>query len=98
MVMEIALIPVAAGKESTFESAASRALDEIFAQARGFVRGEVRRGVERVGTYALLLEWETVEDHTEGFVKSELFDRWVELTEGLIDGDPVVEHWDLLGI
>lgn len=98
MVMEIAIIRVAPGAGATFESAATQALEKVFPQAPGFVRGELRRGVERAASYALLLEWRSVEDHTEGFVKSELFQRWVELVDGLIEGDPVVDHWDLLDI
>lgn len=94
MPLEIAFIPVTANT-AAFERAASVALEEVFPQAPGFVRGEVRKGVERDGTYVLLLEWERLEDHTEGFVNSPLFARWVELTEGLISGDPVVEHWEL---
>ena len=98
MVMEIAIIRVAPGAGPDFESAAMQALEKVFPRAAGFVGGELRRGVERADSYALLLEWRTVEDHTEGFVKSELFQRWVELVDGLIEGDPVVDHWDLLDV
>jgi heme-degrading monooxygenase HmoA len=96
MPLEIAFIPVAEEKAAAFEAAASRALADVFPEADGYVRGELRRGVERPGSYALLLEWRTVQDHTEGFVGSQLFDRWLELTNGLIDGDPVVEHWTVV--
>lgn len=93
MPLEIAFIAVTEANSRQFERAASIALKEVFPKSPGFVRGEVRKGVERAGTYVLLLEWERLEDHTEGFVNSDLFTRWVELTDGLISGDPVVEHW-----
>lgn len=93
MILEIALIPIADGKGDQFEDAVRTALRDLFPKASGFRRGDLRRGVERPGTFALLLEWETVEDHTDGFVKSDLFDRWLELTDGLIVEEPVVEHW-----
>jgi len=95
MPLEIAFIPVDQANASAFERAASVALNEVFPLAPGFVKGEVRKGVERDDTYVLLLEWERIEDHTDGFVNSDLFTRWVELTDGLISGDPVVEHWVL---
>lgn len=95
MPLEIAFIPVDPANGPAFERAASVALNQVFPLAPGFVRGELRKGVERDGTYVLLLEWERIEDHTDGFVNSELFARWVELTDGLISGDPVVEHWVL---
>ncbi|GAA1700245.1 antibiotic biosynthesis monooxygenase [Microcella alkalica] len=94
MPLEIAFIPVNGAHADRFAQAATVALTDIFPQAPGFIRGECRRGVERPDTFVLLLEWERLEDHTEGFVKSELFIRWVELTDGLIAGAPVVEHWE----
>lgn len=95
MVLEIAFIPVATGQEGAFAAAAERALAEVFPQAPGFVSGEVRRGVERSDTFVLLLQWRALEDHTEGFVQSDLFAQWVDLTDGLIGGEPTVEHWEL---
>lgn len=96
MPLEIAFIPVEAENASQFEDAARAALTDVFPRSPGFIRGECRKGVERQGTYVLLLEWERIEDHTENFVGSDLFARWLDLTEGLISGDPVVEHWNPL--
>lgn len=95
MPLEIAFVPVHPERAGEFHAAATQSMEDLFPRAAGFVRGEVRRGVERSDTFALLLEWETVADHTEGFVKSELFDEWLRRTAGMVSGDPVVEHWDL---
>ena len=94
MVVEIAVLPVERAKQEAFESAARIALADVFPRANGFIRGELRHGVERPDRYVLLLEWQTIEDHIEGFVGSELFARWAELTDGLISGEPVVDHWE----
>ena len=98
MPLEIAFIPVAEPNAKAFERAATIAFAEVFPAAPGFVRGEVRKGVERAGWYVLLLEWERIEDHTESFVNSDGFARWVELTDGLISGEPLVEHWSLVDL
>ena len=93
MVEEIAFIGVVAGKESDFESAVAVASRDIFPRSNGFVSLSLARGVEAPQTFALKIIWESVEDHTEGFVKSELFDEWRGLVEGILDGAPVVQHW-----
>lgn len=93
MVEEIAFIGVVAGKESAFESAVAVASRDVFPRSKGFVSLSLARGVEKSQTYALKIIWETVEDHTEGFVKSELFEEWRALVAGILEGAPVVEHW-----
>lgn len=94
MVLEIAFIQVAAERRSDFEAAAGRAIQDLFPQSPGFRMGELRSGVERGDTYALMLSWDRIEDHLDTFVNSPLFAEWVERTEGMIVGDPVVEHWE----
>mgnify|MGYP000692120391 CR=1 FL=1 len=93
MVEEIAFISVVEGKEVAFETAVSTASRDIFPQAKGFVSLSLARGIEKSQTYALQIIWETVEDHTEGFVKSDLFTQWRGLITGILDGTPTVEHW-----
>lgn len=93
MVEEIALINVVQGRESDFEAAVETAATEVFPRSRGFISLSLARCVERPSGFALKILWETVEDHTEGFVKSDLFGEWRSLVEGMIDGAPVVEHW-----
>ena len=47
-------------------------------------------------TYAtpiLLVQWETLEAHTEGFRKSEKYCRWKELLHHFYDPFPIVEHY-----
>lgn len=95
MPLEIAFIPVRPDRAADFRAAARQSIADLFPRADGFIRGEVRRGVENVDTFALLLEWESVAHHTDGFVKSDLFEEWSRRTAGMVSGDPVVEHWVL---
>lgn len=93
MVEEIAFIGVVAGKEAAFESAVAQASRNVFPRSKGCISVSLARGVEKPQTYALKIIWESVEDHTEGFVKSDLFEEWRALVDGLLEGTPVVEHW-----
>ena len=93
MVYELAFIPIASGKGTEFEAAFGQALEEILPKAQGFIRGQVCPGVERPDVYVIMIEWETVEDHTEGFEKSDLYKEFLGLIGRFVAGKPVVEHW-----
>jgi len=93
MVEEIAFIGVGDGKERDFERAVATASERIFPRSQGFISLSLAQGIEKPSTYALKILWETVEDHTEGFVNSDLFEEWKALVQGILDGAPIVEHW-----
>jgi heme-degrading monooxygenase HmoA len=97
MVLEHALLPVVAGREEAFE-AAFAAARPLIAATPGFYRLQLSRGVERPGTYLLLVEWERVEDHTEGFRGSDRYEEWRRLLHPFYEPFPVVEHFtEVLG-
>ena len=56
-------------------SAAAEAT-HVIAQAPGFRFVRFSRGVERPSTYLLLVGWDSLEDHTDGFRGSDLFRQW----------------------
>ena len=93
MVEEIAFIEVQEGKQDAFEEAVRAANKEIFPRSQGFVSLSLGRGVERPNTFALKINWESIEDHTIGFVQSELFGAWSALVTDILGAAPVVEHW-----
>ena len=92
MVLERAQIRIAPGREEEFETAFAQAR-LVVAAARGFVSATLSRGVESPSTYLLLVEWQTLEDHTEGFRGSPAFAEWRGLIGHLFDGPPDVEHF-----
>lgn len=92
MIVESALLPVIPGKEEEFEAALEEAKSYISA-SKGFVSLEVSRGVESPSTYLMVVKWETLEDHTEGFRGSELFEKWRAALHHFYDPKPVVEHY-----
>lgn len=92
MILERAIFAVQPGAEQDFEAAMDRAKD-VIAQANGFRSFRLQRGIEQPSTYLLLIEWDTVEDHMQGFRESELFTRWRELIGPYFASAPEVEHY-----
>ena len=93
MVLEHALLSVGPGREEAFEEAFGQA-KEIIAGMPGFGRLTLSRCVERTSTYLLLVEWDRLEDHTEGFRASPDYQRWRELLHHFYDPFPAVEHYE----
>lgn len=93
MIHELALIEVSPENQSAFEEAVQGAVADVLSTAHGFVGFTLTKGVERANTYALLIRWETLEDHTIGFRESELFTQWRSRIGGYFAGPPDVEHW-----
>jgi heme-degrading monooxygenase HmoA len=63
MVTEIAQIDVAPGTEREFEAGVAKAR-ELFGRARGFKSLALHRSIEKPQRYRLVIEWETLENHT----------------------------------
>ena len=93
MITEHALLQVVAGREDEFVDAMERA-KEIIAASPGFVSLRVERGIERPGCFLLLVEWERLDDHTEGFRGSPAYEEWRAALHHFYDPFPVVEHYE----
>ena len=92
MILERAIFAIQPGTEQDFEVAMEQA-KEVVAQATGFRSLTLQRGIEQPSTYLLLIEWDSVEDHMQGFRESELFVRWRELIGAYFAAAPEVEHY-----
>jgi heme-degrading monooxygenase HmoA len=92
MVLEHALLDVISGLEVEFEEAFSRARD-VISKSPGFISLKIVRGIERPSSYLLLVEWESLEDHTIGFRQSARYAEWRELLHHFYDPFPAVEHF-----
>ncbi|MEV7636940.1 antibiotic biosynthesis monooxygenase [Pseudarthrobacter enclensis] len=95
MITEHALLPVRPGMEQDFEAAFGQAR-HIIAAMPGFISLSLSRSIESPGTYLLLVEWETLEDHTEGFRGSAEYQQWRALLHRFYEPFPVVEHYNLV--
>jgi heme-degrading monooxygenase HmoA len=91
MFWEIAQIEVKPGEEAAFEAAVTQAVP-LFKNARGCKGMQLHRSVEQPGRYRLVVDWETVEDHTVHFRGSQDFQEWRRLVGGHFASPPAVEH------
>ena len=92
MVLELAVLDVIPGTEREFERSFATAKG-IIASMPGFVSLELQRCLETPTRYALLVRWQRLEDHTEGFRKSPQYERWKELLHHFYKPFPKVEHY-----
>ncbi|MFF2088062.1 antibiotic biosynthesis monooxygenase family protein [Nocardia sp. NPDC058176] len=92
MIVEHALLPVRPGLADAFEAAFAEAYP-IIAAMPGFGGLSLSRCVERPDSYLLLVRWERLTDHTEGFRGSPEYQRWRALLHHFYEPFPVVEHF-----
>ena len=92
MILEAVFLPVIIGKEAEFETAFRQA-SPIIASMNGYRSHELHRCIETPGKYLLLVQWETLEDHTIGFRGSAEYAEWKRLLHHFYDPFPVVEHF-----
>ena len=92
MVLEVAILSVRSGRGEAFE-ASFREAQAIIAASPGYQRHELRRCVEAADRYLLLVWWDSLASHTEGFRKSAGYQRWRELLHHYYDPFPQVEHY-----
>ncbi|HET7486377.1 MAG TPA: antibiotic biosynthesis monooxygenase [Acidimicrobiales bacterium] len=93
MVLELAVLDVRHGQTVAFEAAFEEA-KSIIASMPGFIALELQRCVEVEGRYVLLVQWERLEDHVEGFRGSPEYERWRDLLHRFYDPFPTVEHYE----
>jgi heme-degrading monooxygenase HmoA len=92
MVLEHAILEVIPGREDDFEDAFGDAV-KIIAGSRGFRSLRLSRGLEEPHRYLLLVEWDTLEDHTEDFRGSPAYQEWRRRLHHFYDPFPVVKHY-----
>ncbi len=92
MILEHAVLSIKEGESAAFEKAMREARSLISATP-GFQKIEVRPCVETRDRYLLLVWWDTLEAHTEGFRKSERYDPWRKALHHFYEPFPLVEHY-----
>ena len=92
MILEHAPLQVKPGHSTEFEQAFAQAKD-IIAAMPGFRQLTLSRCLERPDGYLLLVEWDSLEAHTEGFRGSAEYREWRRLLHHFYDPFPTVEHY-----
>ena len=93
MILEAAPLQVKPGQSADFEKAFAVA-QAIISSMPGYRSHELQRCIEREGQYLLLVRWDSVAAHEEGFRKSPGYRRWRELLHHFYDPVPTVLHYE----
>jgi heme-degrading monooxygenase HmoA len=92
MILEVAILDVRPGTAESFERAFSEA-SAIISRMAGYQSHELQRCIEQPDRYILLVRWDRLEDHTEGFRGSPEYQEWRALLHHFYDPFPTVEHY-----
>lgn len=92
MILEAVILTIKTGLSDEFERA-FRLAEEIIASIPGYVSHQLQKCIEIDDQYLFLVNWETLEDHTEGFRKSEKYQQWKGLLHHFYDPFPAVLHY-----
>ena len=95
MVLEVAILNVKPGNEKAFESAFYQA-QAIISSIPGYLSHQLQKCIEKKSRYLLLVNWQSLEDHTEGFRGSAEYRRWKELLHHYYEPFPTVEHYTVI--
>ncbi|MCA9838960.1 MAG: antibiotic biosynthesis monooxygenase [Trueperaceae bacterium] len=93
MILELALLDVKPGQTKAFEKAFSKA-ETIISGMKGYLNHDLQKCLENDHRYVLLVNWETLEDHTVGFRGSAEYQEWKTLLHAFYDPFPTVEHFE----
>lgn len=97
MVLEAVMLQVKQNMEEEYEQAFRQA-SEIISSMKGYISHELQRCLEVKGKYLLLVEWESLEDHTVGFRQSNEYLEWKKLLHPFYDPFPTVEHFEKVNL
>jgi heme-degrading monooxygenase HmoA len=92
MILEIAPLHIRAGQSLDFEMAFKQA-EKIIASMPGYISHELQRCIEHQDQYVLLVRWQTLADHEQGFRLPPQYQEWKKLLHHFYDPFPTVLHY-----
>jgi heme-degrading monooxygenase HmoA len=93
MVTEHAVLQVRSGREIEFETAMQQA-KPLIAASPGFVDIKVMKSAQGNSVYLLLVRWNSIADHQDGFRKSDRYQQWRALLHPFYDPMPQVGYFE----
>lgn len=93
--MEAAILDVKPGQETEF-GAVFREAESTIASMNGYVSHQLQRCLEDESRHIRPVNWEALEDHTEGFCNSAEYQQWKQLLHYFYEPFPTVEHYTLV--
>lgn len=95
MILEIATFDIKEQSLTAFITAFEEA-KLVVEQSKGFLGLEMQHCIEIPTKFLVLIQWETLEDHTIGFRESSLFIQWRAILSPHFQNPPVAEHFQIL--
>jgi heme-degrading monooxygenase HmoA len=95
MIVEHVDLDVRPGEEEAYQAALAEALAFI-RSADGFQSLRMLRSIETPSRFVLLVEWDSVEAHLEGFRGSAAFEQWRSLLHHFYVSPTQAEHFDVI--
>ncbi|HDZ8897749.1 TPA: antibiotic biosynthesis monooxygenase [Aeromonas dhakensis] len=92
MILEVAHLQVIPDQAAAFELAFSQA-QRIISAMPGYGGHQLQRSLTDSHRYLLLVNWQRLEDHTQGFRGSPQYQQWKTLLHHFYDPFPTVEHY-----
>lgn len=96
MILEIADIRIHANRQTDFDLAIMRGVEQVISKAKGFCSYKIHKSIESPERYVLMIVWETLENHTVDFRGSPAFLEWRGIIGPYLAAPPAVEHFTLL--
>ncbi|RQO74018.1 antibiotic biosynthesis monooxygenase [Pedobacter sp. KBW06] len=95
MILEVAVLDVIPSEANSFERDFATA-SLIISKMKGYQGHQLQRCLEVGSRYLLLVNWDTLEDHTIGFRQSAEYQEWKKLLHKYYDPFPRVEHYEMV--
>ncbi|MCJ8318252.1 MAG: antibiotic biosynthesis monooxygenase [Colwellia sp.] len=92
MILEVAILDVKPELVSKFEPAFEQA-QKIISSMPGYISHQLQKCIENKNRYLLLVNWQTLADHTQGFRQSSQYQEWRQLLHHFYQPFPTVEHY-----
>lgn len=93
MILEAAFLYVKRDLLTQFEVDFAKA-SQYIASVDGYLGHSLQKCLEVENKYLLLVDWNTLEDHTVGFRNSEPYLEWKKILHNYYEPFPIVEHFE----
>lgn len=91
MIHEIAVFPVKPGQADAFERAFAR-VSHLLDRAKGHEGHLLTQGVEQPSDFTLIVQWQSLEDHTRLFEASSDHEVFITALQPYLVAEPSVHH------
>jgi heme-degrading monooxygenase HmoA len=95
VILEVVILDIKPELLSKYEPAFEQA-QEIISGRKGYISHQLQKCLEKPNRYILLVNWQTLTDHTVGFRESAEFQEWRKILHHFYDPLPQVEHYELV--